>query len=187
MMMKSLADRDYRFVTAASKLDAQTMKETHCYVPDDYEKELESLKAKEGQTYELPDGKKIPLGPERFTIPESLFNPGLAGRPNDQGLPRMVQDAIFRCEVDTRRQLYKNIILVGGSSLFHGMQAKLKKEVAKTCPFAGEANVNAPPTRLLSAWTGGSILAALSTFETMWLDKKDYEEEGPHILHKKCF
>ena len=61
----SIPDRDYRFVTAASKLDAQTMKETHCYVPDDYEKELESLKAKEGQTYELPDGKKIPLGPER--------------------------------------------------------------------------------------------------------------------------
>lgn len=187
MMMKALSDRDYRFMTAASRLDAQAMKEANCYVPDDYEKEAETQKNKESKTYELPDGKKITLGDERFRIPETLFTPDLAGRPADQSLPRMVQDAVFRCEVDTRRPLYKNIILAGGTSLLPGMQARLKKEVAKKCPFAGESNVAAPPTRLLSAWTGGSILAVQSTFETMWVDRKDYEDEGIQILHKKCF
>ncbi|GFO18994.1 actin, cytoplasmic [Plakobranchus ocellatus] len=187
MMMKALTDRDYRFVTSSSRIDAQSLKERNCYVSDDYQKELESQGIKDSLTYELPDGRKIPLGDERIKIPEALFVPELAGRPNDHGLPRMVQEAVQRCEVDTRRQLYKNIILSGGSSLFPGLKERLKKEVAKICPFAGEAQVIAPENRLLSAWTGGSILAALSTFETMWVDRKDYEEAGPEALHKKCF
>ncbi|KAH7722937.1 actin [Aphelenchoides avenae] len=38
-----------------------------------------------------------------------------------------------------------------------------------------------------SAWTGGSILASLPTFQEMYISKKEYDESGPSIVHQKCF
>jgi actin-related protein len=47
--------------------------------------------------------------------------------------------------------------------------------------------VVAPPERKYSVWYGGSILSALSTFQTMWITKAEYEDVGPSIVHRKCF
>eukprot|EP01083_Nonionella_stella_P167470 562916_1 len=40
--------------------------------------------------------------------------------------------------------------------------------------------------REYSSWLGGSILASLSTFESMWITKEEYEQEGPSVVHRKC-
>ncbi|KAK7083522.1 Actin, alpha skeletal muscle [Halocaridina rubra] len=45
----------------------------------------------------------------------------------------------------------------------------------------------APPERKYSVWIGGSILASLSTFQSMWITKEEYDESGPGIVHRKCF
>jgi actin-related protein len=45
----------------------------------------------------------------------------------------------------------------------------------------------APPERKYSVWIGGSILSYLSTFQTMWITKQEYDESGPSIVHRKCF
>lgn len=45
-------------------------------------------------------------------------------------------------------------------------------------PRDTKIRIAAPPERLYSTWLGGSILAALSTFKTMWVTKKEYEEQG---------
>ena len=37
------------------------------------------------------------------------------------------------------------------------------------------------------AWIGGSILSSLSTFQSMWISKAEYDESGPAIVHRKCF
>jgi len=47
--------------------------------------------------------------------------------------------------------------------------------------------VVAPPERKYSVWIGGSILASLSTFQTMWIRKEEYDDAGPGIVHRKCF
>ncbi|WP_443696474.1 hypothetical protein [Pseudomonas sp.] len=39
--------------------------------------------------------------------------------------------------------------------------------------------VVAPPERKYSVWIGGSILASLSTFQAMWITRKDYDGVGP--------
>ena len=43
------------------------------------------------------------------------------------------------------------------------------------------------PIFTFSVWLGGSILASLSTFQTMWINKQEYDESGPSIIHRKCF
>jgi len=40
--------------------------------------------------------------------------------------------------------------------------------------------------RYYSVWTGGSTLSSLSTFESQWITKQDYEENGAEIVHRKC-
>ena len=32
-----------------------------------------------------------------------------------------------------------------------------------------------------------SLLSSLSTFQSMWISKAEYDESGPAIVHRKCF
>jgi actin-related protein len=35
-------------------------------------------------------------------------------------------------------------------------------------------------------WIGGSILSSLATFQSMWVQKAEYDENGVNIVHQKC-
>ena len=37
-----------------------------------------------------------------------------------------------------------------------------------------------------SAWIGGSIVASLGNFNSLWITKREYEEHGVGIVGKKC-
>eukprot|EP01084_Bolivina_argentea_P311503 539210_1 len=49
-----------------------------------------------------------------------------------------------------------------------------------------QPKINAPSNREYSAWIGGSLLSALSTFQEMWIRTDEYDEVGPSIVHRKC-
>ena len=51
--------------------------------------------------YQLPDGRVVKLGSERFEATEALFKPELMGL-ECMGLSEMVFDAIQKAEVDLR-------------------------------------------------------------------------------------
>ena len=48
--------------------------------------------------------------------------------------------------------------------MFPGISERLSKEVTELAPPKMKIKVVAPPERIYSAWIGGSILSALSTF-----------------------
>merc|ERR1712077_81898 len=79
------------------------------------------------KNYELPDGQVITIGAERFRCPEVLFQPKLVGRESD-GIHKMTYESIMKCDVDVRRDLYRNTVLSGGSTMFPNMDARLSKE-----------------------------------------------------------
>ena len=54
-------------------------------------------------------------------------------------------------------------------------------------PVLDGVRVIAPPERKNLVWIGGSILASLSTFQGRWITKEEYDEEGPSLVHRKCF
>lgn len=125
------------------------------------------------------------VGSERFRCPEVLFDPNLIGL-EAKGAHHLVNDTICKCDIDVRRELYNNIVLSGGTSMFEGMQARLQKEISDMAGSAIKVRVVAPPERKFSVWIGGSILSSLSTFAQMWITKEDYDEVGPNIVHRKC-
>jgi actin-related protein len=73
------------------------------------------------------------------------------------------------CDIDIRRDLYSNVILSGGNTLFEGLPERLQKEIDALCPQRNMVNVIAQRNRYYSVWSGGSILTSLSIFESKWI------------------
>ena len=75
----------------------------------------------------------------------------------------------------------------GGTTMFKGIDKRLNKEVVALAPSTVKVRVVAPPERKYSVWIGGSLLSSLSTFQSMWITRSEYDENGPGIVHRKCF
>uniref|UniRef100_A0A6B2LVI3 Actin n=1 Tax=Arcella intermedia TaxID=1963864 RepID=A0A6B2LVI3_9EUKA len=80
--------------------------------------------------------------------------------------------------------LYYNVLLSGGSTLFPGLRERLQRELSVLVPSAIKVRVLDPPERKYSAWIGGSFLASIS--QCLWISREEYDESGPTIVHSKC-
>uniref|UniRef100_A0A3Q7HY80 Actin n=1 Tax=Solanum lycopersicum TaxID=4081 RepID=A0A3Q7HY80_SOLLC len=112
-MVKILTERGYSFTTSAEK-----------------EIELETTKTGSAveKNYELPDEQVITIGAERFRCPKVLYQPSLI-RMEVAGIHETTYNSIMKCDVDIRKDLYGNIVLSGGSTMFPGIADRMSKEI----------------------------------------------------------
>lgn len=183
-LMKILTERGYSLTTTAEREIVRDIKEKSARVALNYEAEIAS--PEQFENYELPDGQVITIGNERFRCPEALFQPSILGM-EEEGIHKLISNSIQMCDVDIQKDLYANIVLSGGTTMFPGITDRLQEEISALAPSTMKVNIIAPPERKYSGWIGGSILASLSTFQQMWISKQEYDEAGPRIVAHKCF
>ncbi|EFJ18143.1 hypothetical protein SELMODRAFT_420505 [Selaginella moellendorffii] len=161
----------------------------HDREPSKYMKQWTGTNSKTGQAYSCD------IGYERFLAAESFFAPEICSSDFSTPLPEVVDKCIQSAPIDTRRALYKNIVLSGGSTLFKDFQRRLQRDIKKivdsrttatAAKYGGdvkpvEVNVVGHPMQRFAVWFGGSVLASASEFYTACHTKAEYEEYGPTI------
>ncbi len=166
---------------------ARQVKEQAAFVSADFEDEVRAYEQGDGRLvdYLLPDGSRATLGNSLFRCPEALFHPSILKK-DFGGVHQACYSAVQKCDPDLRRELFGNILLAGGSTMFPGFADRLSKEVSSLAPSSVKVKVAAPDERKYTAWIGGSILSTLATFQTMWVLRQEYDEVGSSVVHRKC-
>ncbi|KAM6216660.1 actin-like protein 9 [Rhynchocyon petersi] len=175
---------------ALGQQDLETLeiiKHHHCYVAQDFLKEQARPEQEVRQMLKLPDGRSVTLGKELFQCPELLFNPPKAPGLSPVGIPAMAMQSLGKVTQGLRADVAQNVLLCGGSSLFPGFEGRFRTELLRSLPPEAHVVVAAQPTRNFSVWIGGSILASLRAFQTSWVLRELYEEQGPHIVYRNCY
>jgi len=197
-LIKLLLMRGYAFNRTADFETVRMIKEKLCYVS--YNLEQDTKLAEETtvlvESYTLPDGRVIKVGPERFEAPECMFQPHLVDV-DQPGVAEMLFQTIQAAAVDVRSELYKHIVLSGGSSMYPGLPSRLEKEMKQlylTRVLAGDVSrlnkfkirIEDPPRRKHMVFLGGAVLAdIMKSRQEFWLTAQEWQEGGVESVERK--
>lgn len=194
-LLKMLSERGINFNFSDPNKTITDIKERYGYISLEYENDLQNYSSKDEEfnsEYILPDQSVLKLGNEKFRCAEILFKPNLIGKKNLEGIHESLNKSINNIDFkkddeDEERikyELFNNIVISGGSSMFKGLEKRLENETNKISEL-NYCNVNTITERRFAAWIGGSIISAVSVFQSLWVTKEDYEEYGEDIISRK--
>lgn len=99
-------------------------------------------------------------------------------------LDDLIYESLLLCDVDVRRELLSNLVVVGGGSLIEGVCARVAHQLADRAPagYKTKAASLLPVERQFSSWIGGSILSICGSFQQLWISSDQYGELGGGLL-----
>jgi len=190
---------------------AKRVKEQYCYVCPDMAKEFGKYDDDPAKWIKQTSGDtkrggtwSCDVAYERFLGPEIFFNPEICNPDYTTPVPQVIDQTIQASPIDTRRGLYKNIVLSGGSTMFKDFGRRLQRDI-KRCvderlrksselsngrivPQNVDVNVISHHMQRFAVWFGGSMLASTPEFEKVVHTRAQYEEYGPSICrHNPVF
>ncbi|KAM3180007.1 Actin-related protein 3B [Hymenolepis weldensis] len=191
---------------------AKKIKESYCYVCQDINKEFVKYDSDPHKWLSVKDVTKHPkyppvtidVGYERFLGPEVFFHPEFVNQDYTKSISSVVEDVIQNSPIDSRRGLYGNIVLSGGSSMFKYLDKRIQRDIqgivnarlkmteeltgGRMRPTPIEVNVVSHKMQRYAVWFGGSLLASTPEFYTACHTRAQYEEYGPSICrHNPTF
>lgn len=142
-IQEQLRERGEKVPPEMSYEVAKKIKEQYCYVCPNITKEFMKYDAEPDRyvkKYEGLDNRtKKPftanIGNERFMAPEVFFQPEIINENFNKPLSAVVDDVIQQCPIDVRRNLYGNVVLSGGSTMFRDFGRRLQRDVKKLADY----------------------------------------------------
>ena len=118
-----------------------------------------------------PGSQAIKIGPDRFTIPEALFNPLTFGI-DSIGLTDAIIRSIELCDPVIRKCLAQKIIVFGGTAMTPGFLKRLQTELEANLSFPAKILTEQDGRLDLTVWRGASQIASneddLAYFEAIF-------------------
>lgn len=208
-LIELLRLKGYNFNSTSDFQGIKTLKENHCFVSSDIEKDRKLVR--ETSFYNsyhlieglLPDNERIFLSSEKFEAPEVLFD-GSIDHSEYRSLHEMLFWSVMHCPIDNRKELFNNIVLSGGNTMFTGFINRMELEVKKLIKKginekADELGKSHVPVgisdhflRKYAVFSGGSIIANYYNNpegEEYWISRKEYEEAGAYkaeLIKSRC-
>lgn len=126
------------------------------------------------------------------------------------GVHQLIEQAFNAVDVETRNEMIENIVLSGGNTLFPNFAERLEDELKHTSIYD---ETNAPKmcislsthnskdlpfeenwsekfgtgdiaSTTFDVYNGACVLCQLSTFDTMWMRKSKWDEEGASMVSR---
>lgn len=103
--------------------------------------------------------------------------------------------------MDTRKELYKNIVLSGANTMFPGFASRFKTEIkdlyvkinlkhSENKTIKINIDINDSPRRKISVFIGAAVLAQTynnPNYDSYWISQSDWSElGGENAILKKC-
>ena len=179
LMSMFTTERKYHFGSLSDREIVRKIKEKFCYVSLDLNKESTNEKY-----YEFSSGQDLTVGNEQFRCPEALFKPASLLKKDIPALHEAIYNVIKKFDNALQKELYANIVLAGGNTMYDGIAERIYKEVCDLAPKDVNVKIVASYDRLYSSWMGGSNWVLSGEFKSNLISKQEYEETGPSILQR---
>lgn len=165
------------------------------YVLPDYEKAihgyarphdpLKSRMRRGLQPLQGPREDLLPVGNERFAVPELLFNPTDIGI-QEAGIPGAVMESLSVLPEALKAGMLANVVVVGGNSLIQGFTKRLESELRALVPSQYVLNVSRAEDPIKHTWLGGARFASQpALLKEVLVEKAEYDERGSTWLGRK--
>jgi actin-related protein 6 len=165
------------------------------YVLPDYEQSIhgyarphdpEKQKQRRGlQPVQGPREDLLPLGNERFAVPELLFNPTDIGI-QEAGLPEAIMQSLSVLPEALKVGMLANVVVVGGNSLIPGFMERLESELRALVPSEYLLNLSRAEDPIKHTWLGAARFASQpQLLKQVLVSRAEYLEWGSTILGKK--
>jgi actin beta/gamma 1 len=121
------------------------VKEKLAYVSLDLEEEMALAASSSFMDKRYGDSRldMLFIGNQRIRCPEALFQPSFLGMESD-GIHETIYNSIMRCDVDLKKDLYGNVVLSGGNTMFPGIADRMQKELTALAPLDHEDQGHGP-------------------------------------------
>jgi actin-related protein 6 len=165
------------------------------YVLPDYENSIHGyarphdpakLRMRRGlQPVQGPREDVLPLGNERFAVPELLFNPTDIGI-QESGVSGAVMEALGVLPEALRVGLLANVVVVGGNALIEGFMGRLESELRSLVPADYVLSIARGEDSIRHSWLGAARFASQAeVLQEVLVTKAEYDERGSTWLVRK--